>query len=422
MENGDTEQKLKDDVSEPGDTGASDAQPEESDGNDAGSRRRKARTFPAMSFREAMAWPAEILQHGAGKPIRRLTLLQTIQRSPTSSATRALITASNQYGLTVGGYNAENVELTRKGRQAVDPTVAPRAQTTARFDLAIDGIAPFKTLFDTYAGSRLPAVGVLRDAVRDTGTAEEHVAECVETFLANVRDMALVATIAGTEHLLRLADLLEKLGDTATSSTVGGAGDSPNAADVSNDGFAPRRTDPAPVGSADDGDFENICFVISPIGEIGSEARNHADLVLNHLVAPALEELGLTPVRADNISKPGMITNQVMEHLVRAKLVIADLSFANPNVYYELAVRHAARRPAVQLTRSSDRLPFDVGQFRTVVMDMTDIYTLIPQLDLHRAEIARQARAAIDGTSDVESPISRFYPSFWDETSSTAVI
>lgn len=49
-------------------------------------------------------------------------------------------------------------------------------------------------------------------------------------------------------------------------------------------------------------------------------------------------------------------------------------------------------------------------------MDMTDIYTLVPQLELHRAEIARQSRAAIDHTTEAESPISRFYPSFWDET------
>lgn len=399
------------------------AEPEEADdltgdggAESASSKRRQARTFPAMSFKEAMAWPAEILQHGAGKPIRRLTLLDTIQRSPTSSATRALITASNQYALTSGGYNAENVELTRKGRQAVDPTAAPRGQATARFELSIEGVAPFKALFDTYAGSRLPAVGVLRDAARDAGTAEEHVSECVETFLVNVRDLGLVATIAGTEHLLRLADLLERISSENAPPTLELAASGIDVSEAKDGEVVPRRTLPAPLPSAGDEDFDRICFIVSPIGETGSEARKHADLVLNHLIIPALDELGLRAVRADNISKPGMITSQVMEHLVRSKLVIADLSFANPNVYYELAVRHAARRPAVQLTRSSDRLPFDVGQFRTVVMDMTDIYTLVPQLDLHRAEIARQSRAAVEGTSGSESPISRFYPSFWDET------
>lgn len=109
----------------------------------------------------------------------------------------------------------------------------------------------------------------------------------------------------------------------------------------------------------------DTCFVISPIGDEGTEYRKHADLVLSSLIEPALKSLGLTAVRADKISVPGMITGQVIDHVTRARLVIADLSFGNPNVYYELALRHAVRKPIVQLIRSADKLPFDVGQFRT---------------------------------------------------------
>jgi hypothetical protein len=112
-----------------------------------------------------------------------------------------------------------------------------------------------------------------------------------------------------------------------------------------------------------------------------------------------------------------MITGQVIDHLSRAKLVIADLSFGNPNVYYELALRHATRKAVVQIIRTSDRLPFDVGQFRTVTIDMTDIFTLVPQLDLHRQEITRQCRAALEDGPIAESPLSLFYPHFWNEIS-----
>jgi hypothetical protein len=59
--------------------------------------------------------------------------------------------------------------------------------------------------------------------------------------------------------------------------------------------------------------------------------------------------------------------------------VIADLSFHNPNVFYELALRHAVRKPIVQISRTADRLPFDIGQFRTIVVDTTDIYSLVPR-------------------------------------------
>ncbi len=120
-------------------------------------------------------------------------------------------------------------------------------------------------------------------------------------------------------------------------------------------------------------------------------------------------------VRADRITSPGMITAQVIEHIVRSPLVVADLSFGNPNVYYELALRHACRRPVVQLIRAGDHLPFDVNQFRTVTLDMTDIFSLVPRIDTYRAEIARQCRAALDQEGPADSPLSLFYPRFWEQ-------
>jgi hypothetical protein len=178
---------------------------------------------------------------------------------------------------------------------------------------------------------------------------------------------------------------------------------------------AVRTTAVSTPAAASSEDLSNVCFVISPIGNAGSDERKHADLMLSSLIEPALAELGLRAVRADGISKPGLITGQVMDHVSRAALVIADLSLENPNVYYELALRHATRKPIVQLIRTADRLPFDVGQYRTVFIDMSDIYTLVPQIELHRLEITRQCRAALDEGAPAESPLSRFYPQFWDE-------
>lgn len=160
------------------------------------------------------------------------------------------------------------------------------------------------------------------------------------------------------------------------------------------------------------------CFVISPIGYAGSAERKHADLLLSALIEPALANLGMRVVRGDKISAPGLITGQVIRHVCLSALVIADLSFANPNVCYELALRHALRKPVVQIIRSSDTLPFDVAQIRTVTIDMTDIYTLVPNLDAHRQEILEQCRAALAGKGGTENPLSRFYPQFWDSANS----
>ena len=134
---------------------------------------------------------------------------------------------------------------------------------------------------------------------------------------------------------------------------------------------------------------------------------------MSSLVEPALEELGLLVIRADKIGEPGMITSQILEYLKRARLAIADLSYLNPNVFYEVALRHALRLPVVQLIRKADRLPFDVNQSRTLVFDTSDIYALVPKLQTYRAEIANQARKALEDPESVGNPVSIFYPDFY---------
>jgi hypothetical protein len=61
------------------------------------------------------------------------------------------------------------------------------------------------------------------------------------------------------------------------------------------------------------------------------------------IVAPAAEACGYDTIRADQIAKPGIITSQVIQHLLDDPLVVADLTGWNPNVFYELAIRHAIR-------------------------------------------------------------------------------
>lgn len=113
---------------------------------------------------------------------------------------------------------------------------------------------------------------------------------------------------------------------------------------------------------------ERVCFVIAPIGEPQSETRKRSDQILRCIICPAVESKGFTAVRADQISEPGIITNQIIQHTVNDPLVIADLTDRNPNVFYELAVRHAVRKPFVQIARYGEELPFDIAATRTVFL------------------------------------------------------
>ncbi|WP_323783241.1 hypothetical protein [Thalassovita sp.] len=104
------------------------------------------------------------------------------------------------------------------------------------------------------------------------------------------------------------------------------------------------------------------CFVISPIGDKNTPVRRQADCALEYIIKPAITELGYDePTRVDRLDKPTHITTEIVQHLVSADMVIADLSGSNPNVFYELGIRHAYAKPCIMLSNWDPQPPFDVG-------------------------------------------------------------
>src|SRR5258708_3382705 len=114
------------------------------------------------------------------------------------------------------------------------------------------------------------------------------------------------------------------------------------------------------------------CFVIAPIGDKDSDFRKHSDKALKHIFKKALSDK-YEISRADEITEPGMITSQVLRAVQDSDLIVADLTWHNPNVFYELAVRHAIEKPIIHLIeRRLSKIPFDVSGFRTIEFDLTD--------------------------------------------------
>lgn len=114
------------------------------------------------------------------------------------------------------------------------------------------------------------------------------------------------------------------------------------------------------------------CFVISPIGEEGSPTRERSNKVLKHIIRKALQPLDYKVERADEINLPGTINTQVVERVFGADLVVADLTERNPNVLYELAIRHAAKKPALHLIAHEEEIPFDINQIRLIKFNLAD--------------------------------------------------
>lgn len=147
---------------------------------------------------------------------------------------------------------------------------------------------------------------------------------------------------------------------------------------------------------------KQTCFIIAPIGESESETRKRSDQVFKHVIAPAVEPLGYKPIRADQISEPGIITTQVIQHVVDSPLVVADLTGRNPNVFYELAIRHAIKKPLVQLISKGEQIPFDVAGMRTISIDIHDL----DSVEESKKELGKQVDSMKGGKHQIETPIS----------------
>lgn len=119
-------------------------------------------------------------------------------------------------------------------------------------------------------------------------------------------------------------------------------------------------------------------FVIGPIGDRDADDGTRERLAyengieaLEHIITPACKSLDIEAFRADGITRSGEIPEQVFRHLRDSHIVIADLTEANPNVMYELGLRHTTGKLTIQIGERN-RLPFDISTIRTILFKRTE--------------------------------------------------
>ena len=114
-----------------------------------------------------------------------------------------------------------------------------------------------------------------------------------------------------------------------------------------------------------------VCFVISPIGEIGSPIRENADDLLEFIIRPALEIFDFNVVRGDHRSEPNQIDVDVIQMVQDADLCICDITGHNPNVMYELGRRDETMKDVIVLKKAGSPLPVDLGSRRCIEYDLS---------------------------------------------------
>ena len=118
-------------------------------------------------------------------------------------------------------------------------------------------------------------------------------------------------------------------------------------------------------------DFKNECFVAMPIGGNGDKTTQTLNEFYRYVIKLAVEELDCYCVRADEIAIPGSIKKDIVTHLRKCWVVIADLTGQNPNVLYEVGVRDGSKGAMILLAQSMSDVPSDVRDCRVVIYDVS---------------------------------------------------
>lgn len=110
---------------------------------------------------------------------------------------------------------------------------------------------------------------------------------------------------------------------------------------------------------------KEICFVIMPFGGWGDD-------YYGTIYIPAIEAAGMEAHRADDLFRPSTIVNDIWAYTKKAKILLADLTGKNPNVFYELGLAHALAKPVILVAESMEEIPFDLRALRVITYDKND--------------------------------------------------
>lgn len=106
------------------------------------------------------------------------------------------------------------------------------------------------------------------------------------------------------------------------------------------------------------------CFVLMPFAE-------HYREVYQEVYRPVCEKTGMECWRVDELARPGSITRDIVEGILDADVVIADLTSRNPNVFYELGIAHSVGNKTIMTAQALTDVPFDIANYRVLIYEQT---------------------------------------------------
>ena len=296
-------------------------------------------TFPKNSLEDAIGVAKAIEEKNAGNPMPAQDVAVAVGfRQSSDWRYLDLLRSANQYGLVSGTGKGATVALAQLGQDVVAPgSPGQRSEALLR---AFRNVKEFEAVEKHYGGKRIPEDEFfLNTLTREFRIPRDRADAFAKIFLENLKYLRAFSPSAGP------SDVRQAPFDAAVTPT-------------------PPEKVPSPVVAKEPRvrEFLDTCFVMMPFGEWFD--RYYAEIYV-----PAIKEAGFEPVRADELFTTGSVVEQIWEQIEKAKLLLADLSGKNPNVFYELGLAHAAKKPVVFTAAHLDDVPFDLRHLRVIIYD-----------------------------------------------------
>ena len=294
--------------------------------------------FPRHALAKAIRIPSTLFEQNAGKACTRQEAARFFGLSSPAGPFAVEISSALKYGL-LEQPEAGKIQPTALAKQILRPQST--SDTVDGYRQAVLNAPDVSEVYQHYRGENLPDDQFLRNTVVEIyKVPAEAFSEFKQVFIESLETAELLSRHG---EKIRIADVTS--GDAATP------------AQSERLKKLERTTN---IGAHD------TCFVMQPFAvPLGDYYEK--------IYKPAIEKAGLRPVRADaEIFATGKIMDQVWQGINAAKVLVAELTTRNPNVFYELGLAHALKKPVVLVSAKEEDVPFDLQHIRVIYYNVSD--------------------------------------------------
>lgn len=294
--------------------------------------------FPRHSVERALRIPRAILEQNAGRPVSMAEAARFLGGTA-SGEFQLEVSSAKKYGFLVS--DGGKLVLTDRAKRALRPQNETDELSAIR-EAVLD--APeISDVYNFYRGEYLPDSGFFANALTERfKIPSDKLSDFEEVFTDSLEKAQLIDETGERPKLI-------DIGREEAVRTPG-----------TQSGAISRKSTHTTTS------LDSSCFVMQPFAP-------PYDGYYETLFKPAIQQAGLRPVRADDeIFGSGKIMDQVWRGIRGAKILVAELTTRNANVYYELGLAHALGKPVVLVAADGEDVPFDVHHIRVIYYDIAD--------------------------------------------------